>query len=79
MEDPKKRTAAWPAVYFIREDLKNEKMSLVEDMRELSLHYWGGTDPIMDTLLKDISDRINEINDIIHNVTMNKYEIKPDE
>ncbi len=79
MEDPKKRTAAWPAVYFIREDLKNEKMSLVEDMRELSLHYWGGTDPIMDTLLKDISDRINEINDIIYNVTMNNYEVEPDE
>ena len=79
MENPNERKAAWPAVYFIREDLKNEKASLVEDMRELSLHYWGGSDPVMDVLLKDISDRINEINDIIRNVTLNLYEIEPEE
>lgn len=79
MEDPKKRTAAWPAVYFIRDDLKNEKMGLVDDMMTMSSHYWAGTDPIQDAVLQNISDRIEEINMILHKVNMGMYEAPSDD
>mgnify|MGYP000088402399 CR=1 FL=1 len=79
MEDPKKRTAAWPAVYFIRDDLKNEKARLVDDMRGMSMNYWAGTDPIQDAMLKNIGDRIEEINKILHNVNMGNYEAPSDD
>ena len=67
------KTGSWPAVYFIKEDLKSEKQLLLEDMRELALTYWAGTDPILDAMLKDITKRIEEINGILLKVTNGGY------
>ena len=67
------RGASYPAVYFIREDLKREKVSLLEDMREISLNYWGGTDPIMDDLLREVTARVEEINEILRKVNTGVY------
>ena len=79
MESQNDRGATWPAIYFIREDLKNEKTNLIEDMMGMTMNYWGGTDPAMDDVLKNINSRIEEINDIVRNVTLNLYQIAPDE
>ena len=79
MESQNDKGATWPAIYFIREDLKMEKNKLIEDMMALTMNYWGGTDPEMDDVLKQINFRIEEINDIVRNVTLNLYTIDPDD
>ncbi len=79
MERQNDRGATWPAIYFIRQDLKHEKMQLITAMTELTMHYWGGTDPITDSYLQDISDRIDVINRVIYNIETANYCVEDDE
>ena len=72
MSDYDDTTGTWPAVYFIRDDLKNEKMWLLQEMGDMGWHL---TEKQKDRL-KEISDRIEDINDILHNVNMNLYSIE---
>ena len=70
------RKGTYQAMWFLKKDLKEEKTGLLEDMRELSLNYWGGTDPIMDELLKVVTERIEEINQILLNVDTGFYKLE---
>jgi len=63
----------WPGIYFLREDLKKEKMQLVNDMRDISLSYWAGSDPMVDELLRSITIRVEEINLILQRVETGHY------
>ena len=49
------RTGNYQAVYFIKEDLRAEKRALLEDMREIALNTWGGTDPVLDEMMKELT------------------------
>lgn len=73
MSDYEDRQGTWPAVYFIRDDLKNEKMYLLREMSEMG---WVLTDESKDRL-KEISERVEEINEILLKVSMNGY--RPEE
>lgn len=66
-------TGNWPGIYFLREDLKKEKSSLIDDMRELTLEYWGGTDPLLDEVLKDITERCDVINKVLIDIDTRAY------
>lgn len=66
-------TGNWPAIYFLKEDLKKEKSSLIDDMSELTLEYWGGTDPLLDEMLKDITARCEVINRALINIESGAY------
>ena len=57
--------STYQAIYYIKEDLKAEKRALLEDMREIALNTWGGTDPVLDELLTKITRRVEEINAIM--------------
>jgi hypothetical protein len=70
------RKGTYQAMWFLKKELKEEKTELLEDMRELSLNYWGGADPIIDELIKDVSDRIEEINQILLNVDTGFYKLE---
>ena len=70
------RKGTYQAMWFLKKELKEEKTELLEDMRELSLSYWGGADPIIDELIKDVSDRIEEINQILLNVDTGFYKLE---
>ena len=70
------RKGTYQAMWFLKKELKEEKTELLEDMRELSLNYWGGADPIIDELIKDVSDRIEEINRILLNVDTGFYKLE---
>ena len=70
------RKGTYQAMWFLKKDLKEEKTGLREDMREISLNYWGGTDPIMDELLKDVTERVEEINQILLNVDTGFYKLE---
>ena len=63
----------YQAVYFIKEDLKAEKRALLEDMREIALNTWGGTDPVLDELMTKITRRVEEINSIMIKVETGVY------
>lgn len=73
MSDYEDRQGTWPAVYFIRDDLKNEKMWLLQEMGEMG---WVLTEENEDRL-KEISERVEEINEILRNVNVNGY--RPEE
>ena len=79
MERQNDRGATWPAIYFIRQDLKKEKMRLITDMTEITMHSQGRTDPVTDIYLEGLSDRIDEINVIMYNIEMSMYEVDADE
>lgn len=66
------------AVYFVKNDLTKEKMRLLDDMRELSLNYWGGVDASIDDQIKELNDRISEINTILENIRINNYRLPED-
>ena len=71
--EEEKREASYPAVYFIRMDLKNEKMELCMDLRELeycSEHY---PKEFIDHLKSDVTNRIEEINEILRKVDTGVY------
>jgi hypothetical protein len=73
MERQNDRGASYPAVYFIRMDLKNEKMELCMDLRELeycSEHY---PKEFIDHLKSDVTNRIEEINEILRKVETGVY------
>ena len=67
------RKGTYPAVYFIRQDLKDEKARLLEDMRDIALNTWGGTDPVLDEMMKYITSRVEDINKILIKVETGVY------
>ena len=67
--------ATWPAVYHMRMDLQKEKERLIQDLTEMSHHYWGGTDPFMDASLKQITWRIEELTAIINRINTGAYRL----
>lgn len=67
------RKGTYPAVYFIRQDLKDEKARLLEDMRDIALNTWGGTDPVLDEMMKYITSRVEDINKILVKVETGVY------
>ena len=73
------RTGSYQAVYFIKEDLKAEKRALLEDMREIALNTWGGTDPVLDELMNKITKRVEEINSIMIKVETGVYAAPEDD
>lgn len=73
------RTGDYHAVYFIKEDLKAEKRALLEDMREIALNTWGGTDPVLDELMTKITRRVEEINAIMIKVETGVYAAPEDD
>ena len=64
---------SYHAVYFIKEDLKREKETLLNELSNLSRTYWGGTDPVMDEYLKDLVARIEEITQILYRIDTGSY------
>ncbi|QIN96889.1 hypothetical protein [Synechococcus phage S-H34] len=67
------RNGTYQAMWFLKKDLKEEKMNLLEDMREISLNNTGG---IMDELMKEVTDRIEEINQILLKVDTGFYKLE---
>ena len=67
------RKGTYQAMWFLKKDLKEEKMNLLEDMREISLNNTGG---IMDELMKEVTDRIEEINQILLKVDTGFYKLE---
>ncbi|WVQ00215.1 hypothetical protein [Synechococcus phage MA01] len=67
------RNGTYQAMWFLKKDLKDEKMNLLEDMREISLNNTGG---IMDELMKEVTDRIEEINQILLKVDTGFYKLE---
>lgn len=67
------RNGTYQAMWFLKKDLKEEKMNLLEDMREISLNNTGG---IMDELMKEVTDRIEEINQILLKVDTGFYRLE---
>lgn len=72
MSDYEDKQGTWPAIYFIRDDLNKEKSILISEMSDMG---WTLTEQSKDRL-KEISTRIEEINDIIRKVTMNMYTLE---
>ena len=67
--------ATFPAIFKIREDLTAEKDNLLHAMREMSVSYWGGTDPQQDEILIYISTRIEEITTILNRMNTGAYKL----
>ena len=67
------------AVYFIKEDLSREKERLLNEMREMTLSFWGGVDASVDDKIRALNDRIAEINTILESVRINSYRLPPEE
>ena len=67
------RKGTYQAMWHVKKDLKDEKAELLADLREFSLTYWAGADPIMDEMLKDVTKRVEEINQILLNVDTGFY------
>ena len=70
------REGTYQAMWFLKQDLKEEKSKLLEDMREISFTYWAGTNPDIDKLLKLITNRVEEINKILLNVDSGSYKLE---
>ena len=72
--DPQQpRGASYPAVYFIRNDLSREKIDLFEDLRELQYNTWGYPQDFVDSLKKEVEERIAEITDILRKIETGVY------
>ena len=72
MSDYDDKKGTWPAVYFIRNDLNREKAGLLEEMSDMG---WVLTDDSKERL-KEISDRIEQINKILVDVSTNNYQVE---
>ena len=72
MSDYDDKQGTWPAVYFIRNDLNREKAGLLEEMSDMG---WVLTDESKERL-KEISDRIEQINKILVDVSTNNYQVE---
>ena len=79
MTNDSNRVGTYQAIYFIKEDLKAEKRALLEDMREIALNTWGGTDPVLDELMNKITKRVEEINSIMIKVETGVYAAPEDD
>ena len=72
MSDYDDKQGTWPAVYFIRNDLNREKAGLLDEMSDMG---WVLTDETKERL-KEISDRIEQINKILIDVSTNNYQVE---
>lgn len=72
MSDYDDKQGTWPAVYFIRNDLKKEKSWLLDEMMDMG---WTLTDDTQHRL-REITERIEEINEILLNVSTNSYQVE---
>ena len=72
MSDYDDKQGTWPAVYFIRNDLNREKAGLLDEMSDMG---WVLTDGTKERL-KEISDRIEQINKILIDVSTNNYQVE---
>lgn len=72
MSDYDDKQGTWPAVYFIRNDLNREKAGLLDEMSDMG---WVLTDDTKERL-KEISDRIEQINKILVDVSTNNYQVE---
>ena len=72
MSDYDDKQGTWPAVYFIRNDLNREKAGLLDEMSDMG---WVLTDDTKERL-KEISDRIEQINKILIDVSTNNYQVE---
>ena len=70
------REGTYQAMWFLKQDLKEEKSKLLEDMREISFTYWAGTNSDIDKLLTLITNRVEEINKILLNVDSGFYKLE---
>jgi len=58
------REGTYQAMWFLKKDLKNEKMQLLESMRDMSLSYDGNSD-FYDAWKEEFTERLEEINRIL--------------
>ena len=58
------RQGTYQAMWFLKKDLKEEKMQLLEAMRDMSLSY-DGNSQYYDAWREEFTERLEEINRIL--------------
>ena len=73
------REGNYYAIWFIKQDLMEEKNALLESMRDMSMSYRGDDPDFIIDWRDEFTARIEEINDILYKVNTKAYTAPSDD